>query len=259
MCLQFKKEYKITVKNLQENRKRKLKSRHTACAGPGFRREARLLRGQSRPVRLTPPREATVRNRPRTARGPGGAGLRRRAGRSRRGGRGFARGPELLSRRGERGRESRGPRAGRGRSAAAMQAADAAAGASGAAGGSEGPGRRGAPGGRGRPRGAGAAAVAAAGVPPVARAQRTSEEGGDPASAAKRPRSRAHVLYPARGDGGERAAAARRGRGERRGDGGVGGRRGEAEAAAAGSGYRATPGLEGLEAVPKATSLVRAA
>uniref|UniRef100_A0A8D1PUT2 L antigen family member 3 n=1 Tax=Sus scrofa TaxID=9823 RepID=A0A8D1PUT2_PIG len=54
-----------------------------------------------------------------------------------------------------------------------MQAADAAAGASGAAGGSEGPGRRGAPGGRGRPRGA---------------------EGGDPASAAKRPRSRAHVF-----------------------------------------------------------------
>uniref|UniRef100_A0A287AKR8 L antigen family member 3 n=1 Tax=Sus scrofa TaxID=9823 RepID=A0A287AKR8_PIG len=75
-----------------------------------------------------------------------------------------------------------------------MQAADAAAGASGAAGGSEGPGRRGAPGGRGRPRGAGAAAVAAAGVPPVAPAQRTSEEGGDPASAAKRPRSRAHVF-----------------------------------------------------------------
>ncbi|XP_057574871.1 EKC/KEOPS complex subunit LAGE3-like [Hippopotamus amphibius kiboko] len=186
ICEVTKTSYTVTVKNLQESRKRKLKSRHTVCEGPGLWEGASVSPrptesggGACRAGSTGPGTQPAASAAPVCAGARGGASAR---------GRGFGQEPPLLCRQ-PRGRPAIPAARGRRRSAAAMQAAEE--------GGAEGRGHqsgRDGRGGRGGPRGAGAAAAANDGAPHVAPAQPSSGPGGDPACTAGRPGSRPHVF-----------------------------------------------------------------
>nr|XP_058905846.1 uncharacterized protein LOC131747818 isoform X2 [Kogia breviceps] len=189
--------YKVTVKNLQENRKKEVE-----IASHSLRR-ARALGGslsfsaangvlenpQPGRFRGNPPRS------PSASLGPACAGAR--DGVSARG-RSFWK--ELLSfslRWRERMGRPAAWRQSRRRSAAAMQAAEADAGTGRMAGGAEGlgsQGGRGVMGSKGGPCSGGAAAAADNGALCVAPAQHSLGPGGHPAPTARRPGSRPHVF-----------------------------------------------------------------